>query len=243
MNVLGVIPARFGSSRFPGKPLIDLKGKSMIQRVFEGASKSKIIQNLVVATDDKRILDHVIGFGGVAKMTNENHPSGTDRCGEVAGSHDEADVIINIQGDEPLINPEQIDQLLKAFENPKVQIATLGIKSSDLKEYNNPNRIKLVLNKNNEALYFSRSPIPSMKNASAELKRNFEFTRHIGLYAYRKSTLIELCQLDKTTIEAQESLEQLRWMYHGYPIHVVHTTIETPNIDAPTDVDAVLMHL
>ncbi len=241
MKIVGIIPARFDSSRFPGKPLINLKGKTMIQRVFEGASKSKFLSELIVATDDQRIYDEVESFGGKVMMTNKNHSTGTDRCGEIAKSID-ADVFINIQGDEPLIDYRQIDQLASSFDNVEVKIATLGI-LSNLDEANNPNRIKMVLDYKNNALYFSRSAIPNVVNAKEKTINSFEFYRHIGVYAYRKNTLLEITQLEKTNLEKIESLEQLRWLYHGYKIHVVKTTIETPNIDVPEDVEVVLRQL
>ena len=241
MKVVGIIPARYESSRFPGKPLIDLKGKTMIQRVYEGAKKSKVLSEVIVATDDQRIFDEVISFGGNVMMTSADHTTGTDRCGEIARMI-EADVIINIQGDEPLIDFRQIDQLANAFTDTEVNIATLGIKSN-LEEANNPNRIKLVKNKKDDALYFSRSAIPNTKNASEEMINSFDFFRHIGVYAYRKDTLLELIDLDKTELEQIESLEQLRWLFHGYSIRIVETTIETPNIDVPEDVEAVMHQL
>lgn len=241
MKVVGIIPARYESSRFPGKPLIDLKGKTMIQRVYEGAKKSKVLSEVIVATDDQRIFDEVTSFGGKVMMTSADHTTGTDRCGEIARKI-ESDVIINIQGDEPLIDFRQIDQLANAFNDTEVNIATLGIKSN-LEEANNPNRIKLVKNKKDDALYFSRSAIPNTKNASEKVTNSFHFLRHIGVYAYRKNTLLELIDLDKTELEQIESLEQLRWLFHGYSIRIVETTIETPNIDVPEDVEAVMHQL
>jgi len=241
MKIVGIIPARYQSSRFPGKPLIDLKGKTMIQRVYEGAKKSTVLNEVIVATDDQRIFDEVLSFGGKVMMTNKNHTTGTDRCGEVAQKID-ADVFINIQGDEPLIDYRQIDQLAKVFTNNEVKIATLGI-VSNLEEAKNPNRIKMVLDKQNNALYFSRSAIPNTVNAKEKQINTFDFYRHIGVYAYRKNTLLEIIQLEKTALEQIESLEQLRWLYHGYKIQVVQTTIETPNIDVPEDVEAVMRQL
>ena len=241
MKIVGIIPARYESSRFPGKPLIDLKGKTMIQRVYEGAKKSTALSEVIVATDDQRIFDEVLSFGGKVMMTNQNHTTGTDRCGEIAQKI-EADVIINIQGDEPLIDFRQIDQLAKVFTNNEVKIATLGI-ISNLDEAKNPNRIKMVLDKQNNALYFSRSAIPNTANAKENQVNSFDFYRHIGVYAYRKNTLLEIIQLEKTALEQIESLEQLRWLYHGYKIQVVQTSIETPNIDVPEDVEAVMRQL
>lgn len=240
MKVLGVIPARYASSRFPGKPLVDLKGKTMIQRVYEGALKSERITKVVVATDDQRIYNEVVNFGGVAIMTDECHPSGTDRCAQVAERYSEMDIIINIQGDEPLVDYRQLDLLIDSFTNPDTQISTLGNHSITLEDINNPNRIKIVVNADNQAMYFSRSPIPNYKNCSGEPLQNYPYLRHIGLYAYRSSVLKQLTSLEPTQLEKIESLEQLRWLYYGFPIQIVVTDIETPNIDVPEDVEKVL---
>lgn len=239
MRIIGVIPARFESSRFPGKPLIDLKGKSMIQRVYEGASKASGLEKVIVATDDQRIYDHVKGFGGDVVMTNSSHQTGTDRCGEVALDID-ADVIINIQGDEPLVDYRQLDQLCEIFNDTTVDIATLGIRiPKDSEELSDPNRIKIVVDKNMNALYFSRSAIPFVRGHDV----TYPFLRHIGLYAYRKSLLMDLIKMAPTDLEKVESLEQLRWLYNGHSIRVVETDIETPNIDTPEDVKRVLDRL
>lgn len=236
MKFYGVIPSRYQSSRFPGKPLIDLKGKSMIQRVYERASDCSILNDVVVATDDERIFDHVKNFGGNVIMTSQEHPSGTDRCHEATQFANKEDVIINIQGDEPLIDPLQIHQIGQLFQNKQVNIGSLCKPFNDFSEVENPNRIKVVLNHINEAIYFSRSVIPHhSKNNEAQ-----EFYRHIGIYAYRKKTLAEITKLPITKLEKKESLEQLRWLYHGYKIQMGITDISTPNIDTPEDVDAVL---
>lgn len=241
MRILGIIPARYGSSRFPGKPLIDLKGKTMIQRVVEGASKAALLTDLIVATDDQRIVDEVVRFGGKVVMTDSNHPTGTDRCAEVLRNlPDSYDVVINIQGDEPLVDARQLDQLLQAFSNPDVQIATLASRKIEMEDILNPNRIKLVVDKHHNALYFSRSPIPNFANAKGEPLEIYPFLRHIGLYAYRSEVLLQLSKLEETQLEKIESLEQLRWLYNGYSIRVVETEIETPNIDTPEDVEKVL---
>ena len=240
MKIIGIIPARYASSRFPGKPLIDLKGKSMIQRVYEGAIKSSLLEKVIVATDDQRIFDAVIAFGGNVVMTSENHTTGTDRCGEVAQLYPEVDVVINIQGDEPLVDYRQLDQLCEAFIDQNVEIATLGINSVSENDKINPNRIKIVLDEDRNALYFSRSPIPNTANGNKETISQFDFYRHIGLYAYRTKTLAKLTQLKPTQLEQIESLEQLRWLYYGYKIKVVSTSIETPNIDVPADLEKVL---
>lgn len=243
LKILGIIPARYNSSRFPGKPLIDLKGKTMIQRVYEGALKSELLTDVIVATDDERIVQEVQRFGGKVMLTNEAHPSGTDRCGEVAQHFGDADVVINIQGDEPLVDFRQLNTLAAAFEDPEVQIATLGIRDISMDDILNPNRIKVVVNHQSEALYFSRSAIPNFVNAKGDPLENYPFLRHIGLYAYRAKTLEQLIALKPTPLEQVESLEQLRWLYHGYKIKVVLTEIETPNIDVPEDVEKVLRYL
>jgi 3-deoxy-manno-octulosonate cytidylyltransferase (CMP-KDO synthetase) len=243
LKVLGIIPARYESSRFPGKPLIELKGKTMIQRVYEGAKKSSLLSDVIVATDDLRILREVERFGGKAVMTQNFHPSGTDRCGEVASAYSDIDVVINIQGDEPLVDYRQLDVLVEAFNESKTQIATLGIKAATLEEISNPNRIKIVVNHLNEALYFSRSVVPNYSHAKGDPLEWYPFYRHIGLYAYRLETLKKLVALPPTPLEKVESLEQLRWLYHGYSIQVVETDIETPNIDIPEDLEKVLQFL
>ena len=243
MKVLGIIPARYSSSRFPGKPLIDLKGKTMIQRVYEGAIKSKLINLLVVATDDSRIQDEVLKFGGNVEMTSEKHNSGTDRCAEVAKKYPEYDLIVNIQGDEPLVDFRQLDQLIQVFEKESIQIATLATKKITREELENPNRIKIVIDKNNSALYFSRSVIPNQLNYKDDGLSSYPFLRHIGLYAYRRDTLFLIAKLPVSLLEKIESLEQLRWLYNGFSIHVSETTIETPNIDTIEDVEIVLRSL
>lgn len=243
MKVLGIIPARFDSSRFPGKPLIDLKGKTMIRRVYEGAKKSDLLFDVIVATDDERIVNEIRSFGGNVILTNSTHPSGTDRCGEVASRFSDVDVVINIQGDEPLVDFRQLDSLISIFEDPSISIATLGIKDVTLEDINNTNRIKIVVDHKNNALYFSRSPIPNYANSTGNALEQYPFYRHIGLYAYRAETLQELIKLQPTKLESIESLEQLRWLYYGYKIHIVETDIETPNIDVPEDVKKVLQFL
>lgn len=244
MRILGVIPARYGSSRFPGKPLIDLKGKTMIQRVYEGAGKSQLLTKLVVATDDQRIYDEVKRFGGEVVMTSADHQTGTDRCAEALAQLDGVfDVVINIQGDEPLVDPRQLDSLLSAFNDPAVEIGTLASRTITEEELVNPNRIKLVVNHEHKALYFSRSAIPNFANAKNAPLDAYPYLRHIGLYAYRAEILKQISGLESTALERVESLEQLRWLFHGYSIKVVETGIETPNIDVPEDVEKVLAFL
>jgi 3-deoxy-manno-octulosonate cytidylyltransferase (CMP-KDO synthetase) len=244
MRILGVIPARYNSSRFPGKPLLDLKGKTMIQRVYEGAVKSTMLSKVVVATDDQRIYDEVIRFGGSVVLTSDKHPTGTDRCAEVLAKMEEPyDVVINIQGDEPLVDARQLDALLQVFSRTEVQIATIASPKIALEDILNTNRIKVVVDKSQKALYFSRSAVPNFANSKGEPLDNYPYLRHIGLYAYRSAILKEISALEETALEKIESLEQLRWLYHGYAIHVVPTSIETPNIDSPEDVPTVLAQI
>ena len=236
MKALGIIPARFSSTRFPGKPLIDLKGKTMIQRVYERVVGAKLFSTVVVATDDQRIYDHVIEFGGNVMMTSSTHETGTDRCGEVIETYSDYDIVVNVQGDEPLVDPIQLAQLLEAFEDADVTIATLGTTNCSKEEQLDPNRIKLVTTIHQDAMYFSRASIPFERNPIPELP----IIRHIGLYAFKRTTLEQLVKLPLSPLEQMESLEQLRWLYNGYSIRVVMTNIETPNIDVPEDVETVI---
>ena len=215
----------------------------MIQRVYEGASRSSKLDKVIVATDDQRIADEVLRFGGLVQLTDPEHPSGTDRCGEVAAANPGYDVVLNIQGDEPLVDARQIDGLLEAFQDKDVQIATLGIGDILFADVNDTNRIKIVLNAQQEAMYFSRSPIPGYSNYNGNPMVAYPYVRHIGLYAYRADVLQQLIRLEPTKLERIESLEQLRWLYHGYKIRVVETDIETPNIDVPADVEFVMAML
>ena len=232
MKVIGVIPSRYESSRFPGKPLIDLDGKSMIQRVYEGVSQSSKIDKLVVATDDQRIANEVKSFGGNVMMTSSEHVSGTERCIEIAENIEDFDILINIQGDEPMVDVTQIEQLIESFNDRSVQIATLASKNVSSDELKNLNRIKLVVDSSEQAIYFSRSVIPN----DSKLGKQFSYLKHIGVYAFTKMALLRISVMEPCEIEKAESLEQLRWMFHGEKIKVVNTTIETPNIDVPEDV-------
>ena len=240
MKVLGIIPARYGSSRFPGKPLLELKGKSMIQWVYEGASKATLLDELIVATDDQRIYEEVLRFGGKVILTSAAHQSGTERCAEVLSHFPAYELVINIQGDEPLVAAEQLDQLLGAFLDKTVQIATLvhpDVTPSDLL---NVNRIKVLADHQQNAIYFYRSAVPNMHYAKVH---HFPWLRHIGLYAYTSAVLKQIASLAPCALEQAESLEQLRWLYYGYKIRLVQTHIETPNIDVPEDVEKVLPFL
>lgn len=234
MRTLAVIPARYGSTRFPGKPLVEIGGISMIRRVYEQAEKANIFADIIVATDDARIYDHVIQFGGHAMMTEPQHQSGTDRIGEVVNSISVSfDTVFNIQGDEPFIQPEQLQLLYGAFAQPHIQIATLVKKITNDSEIQNPNCVKVTFDHFGRALYFSRSAIPYARNTTAH------YFRHIGLYAYRTETLQQLVRLKPTALEQAESLEQLRWLENGYAIHVLETQLETIGIDTPEDLKRV----
>jgi len=241
MKVLGIIPSRYESSRFPGKPLIDIKGKTMIQRVYEQAKQSTLINDLIVATDDQRIFEQVKTFRGKVIMTSNKHTSGTERCGEVIETYKGYDIIINIQGDEPLVKPEQLDNLLNTFKNSDVEIATLIKKITNIDDVVNPNRIKVVLDHKQNGIYFSRSPIPFVaKHPQNNWLNQTIFWKHIGIYAWRTDVLAQLLKLPKTNLEITESLEQLRWLFYGYNIKTVETKFETPNIDTPEDLKKVL---
>jgi 3-deoxy-manno-octulosonate cytidylyltransferase (CMP-KDO synthetase) len=236
MKTLGIIPARYASTRFPGKPLIDIAGKSMIERVYEQAKKCVQLSEVVVATDDVRIYDHVIGFHGMPVMTSPDHQSGTDRCAEVAEKHPEYDVIINIQGDEPYIDPQQISKLISCFNDPGTQIATLIKKLSTNEELHNANSPKVIINKNSEAIYFSRSPLPHIRGQEPQnWLQHFTYFKHIGIYGYRADILQQITKLPVSPLEKAESLEQLRWVENGYKIKVAETEIETIAIDTPED--------
>jgi len=236
MKTLGIIPARYASTRFPGKPLVDIAGKSMIQRVYEQAKKCPLLTEVFVATDDTRIYDHVTGFGGAAIMTSADHQSGTDRCAEVAREHPQYNVIINIQGDEPFIDPEQISKLAFCFNDAGTQIATLVKKVQNEQELFNPNSPKVVINKLSEAVYFSRSPLPHIRGQETENWLNyFTYFKHIGIYGYRADILQRITKLPVSSLEKAESLEQLRWIENGYRIKVAETELETFAVDTPED--------
>lgn len=240
MKFIGIIPARYASSRFPGKPLVIIEGKSMIQRVYEQAKKSQKLISVVVATDDKRIYDHVISFGGEALMTANSHPSGTDRCLEAAKKIDQKiydrDVVVNIQGDEPFINPLQIDLLISCFDNPDAEIATLIKEIRQKEELFDPNKPKVITNTKGEAIYFSRSPLPFIRGVENDDWINqYRYYKHIGIYAYRMSILEQITSLSPSSLELAESLEQLRWIENGYKIKTEITELESVSIDTPDD--------
>lgn len=236
MKCIGIIPARFQSTRFPGKPLALIAGQSMIQRVYAQVSGCKLLDEVVVATDDDRIMQEVERFGGQAVLTRTDHLSGTDRVAEAALAFAEAEVVVNIQGDEPFIDPEQIDQLVQLFNRPQVEIGTLARPLSESDELFNPNVVKVVFGDQGNALYFSRSTIPHLrgKEPAQWIEATAHF-QHLGLYAYRANVLQELTQLPPGRLEQMESLEQLRWLEAGYQIFVARTPNRTIGIDTPED--------
>jgi 3-deoxy-manno-octulosonate cytidylyltransferase (CMP-KDO synthetase) len=236
LKAIGIIPARYASTRFPGKPLVDIAGKSMIQRVYEQASKAKSLSKVVVATDDVRIADEVKRFGGEFVFTSPEHQSGTDRCAEVIEQLPGYDIVINIQGDEPFIEPAQIELLASCFTEEKVQLATL-IKSINSQEsVYNPNSPKVVIDINGRAMYFSRSPIPFIRNGEPGVwAEKHQFYKHIGIYGYRTESLKAITKLPPSSLEIAESLEQLRWIENGFYIQTKITDLETVAIDTPED--------
>lgn len=230
LSFIIVIPARFASTRFPGKPLADIAGKSMIQRVYEQAQKSGVAERIVVATDDERIFSHVKSFSGEAVMTSKEHKSGTDRCYEALNkSGENFDVVINLQGDEPFIQPEQLQKLVSCFTDKNCNIATLAKKIQANTELENYNIVKVAMDENAYAINFSRNP-------KSFYKKNNLF-RHIGLYAFRADTLKEITSLSSSPREVAESLEQLRWLENGYKIKVAETELESIAIDTPEDLE------
>ncbi|OON69254.1 3-deoxy-manno-octulosonate cytidylyltransferase [Hymenobacter sp. CRA2] len=244
MYSIAIIPARYSSTRLPGKPLIDLGGKTMIQRVVEQAQQASL-DRVVVATDDERILHHVLDFGAEAVLTHPNHPSGTDRVWDAYHQLGQtADCVVNIQGDEPFIQAGQIDALLALFADEATQIGTLVKPVLSQEELLSPHLPKVVLDAQGRALYFSRHPIPYLRQyPSIDWLQHHRFLRHIGLYAYRPAVLQQLTQLAPAPLEIGESLEQLRWLTHGFSIHTAETSVETIGIDTPEDVKRALAYL
>lgn len=235
MKFIAIIPARYASTRFPGKPLAQLGSKTVIQRVYEQALT--VLDEAYVATDDERIANAVTQFGGKAVMTSANHKSGTDRIQEAALKlRTDADVIINIQGDEPFIHPSQLSTIKHLFDDPQTQIATLGKAFESIEAAENPNSPKIVCDINGYAMYFSRSIIPFVRGKErSEWLQQFPFMKHLGIYAYRRGVLNEITSLPQSSLELAESLEQLRWLQNGYRIKVGITNIETVGIDTPED--------
>lgn len=254
--IIGIIPARYASTRFPGKPLIDIQGKSMIQRVYEQASQAKCLSDVIVATDDERILEHVQSFGGKAVMTHPDHPSGTDRCWEAyqftvhglqfkssnstVNFKPENHYVINIQGDEPFVAPEQIDELGAVLDG-SVELASQMIPVSDYEVLFDVGEAKVIINQYFEAIYFSRQVLPFLKGVNPkEWHKHHTYYRQVGMYAYRSDILEKITQLPVSDLEKAESLEQLRWLQHGHKIKMGLTSYESHCIDTPEDVEKVL---
>ena len=244
MQILGIIPSRYSSTRFPGKPLAMIGGKTMIHRVYERASQA--FADVVVATDDQRIYNEVTSFGGRAVMTSEKHQSGTDRCAEAAMKYSQAtgkefSAVINIQGDEPFVDPQQLLQLAQLFNDPSVEIATLVKRAKTSDEVFSENTAKVIVNNLSQAVYFSRSPIPFYRGkAREEWVSNHLYYRHIGVYAYRTDILQKITLLPQSSLELAEKLEQNRWIENGYNIKVCVTDFEGLAVDTPEDLEKIL---
>ncbi|TDI72476.1 MAG: 3-deoxy-manno-octulosonate cytidylyltransferase [Bacteroidetes bacterium] len=236
MRILGIIPVRYHSSRFPGKALADVHGKTMVQRVYEQAKQTVGLDRVVVATDHTTILKHITEFGGKACMTSEDHPSGTDRCREALDLEpDEYDFVVNIQGDEPFIDPRQIEELCKNLL-PDIQIATQAKLIEQQENLIDPNCVKVIIDSQGNAIYFSRSPLPFQKNRSINhWLSSYQYYQHIGIYAYRTDILREITKLPVSPLEQAEGLEQLRWLENGYSIKVLTTHYQAHGIDTPED--------
>jgi 3-deoxy-manno-octulosonate cytidylyltransferase (CMP-KDO synthetase) len=241
MKVVGIIPARYASSRFPGKPLVAINGKSMIERVYSQAAQAKGLNAIVVATDDERIEQEVRRFGGNVVLTDVHHQSGTDRCHEAIQKFDpQADMVINIQGDEPFIHPQQIELVISCFTNATTQIATLVKKIITTDELFNSNTPKVIVNTNKEAIYFSRQTLPFLRGIEPkEWLQHHTFYKHIGIYAYRTQVLNEVTKLEVSSLEKAESLEQLRWLQNDFKIKVEFTDFESIAIDTPSDLEKI----
>jgi len=240
MRILGIIPARYASTRFPGKPLVMIDGKTMIRRVYEQAMKCALLSNVVIATDNEAIYNHVGLFNGKALMTGSSHRSGTERCHEAVEilrkNGDVYDYVINIQGDEPFIDPEQIRQLADCFAYRETLLATLIKKITHHGEISDPNVVKVTIDKNGSALLFSRSPIPYTRGKEVESwLSGTTYYKHVGIYGYQSMVLDDLINLPETPLERAESLEQLRWLEHGFRIQTQLTEFESVSIDIPSD--------
>jgi 3-deoxy-manno-octulosonate cytidylyltransferase (CMP-KDO synthetase) len=235
LHVVAIVPARFASSRLPGKPLADIDGRPMIEHVYRRAQASSVVSQVIVATDDLRIATRVNDFGGKVRLTKATHQTGTDRLAEVAASLD-CDIVVNVQGDEPLIDPRSIDQVVAPFADSSVQMTTLYKRIVRPAELGDPNVVKVVVDRGGFALYFSRSPIPHVRDPRGGWPPLY---RHVGLYAYRRSALLVLASLEPTPLERAESLEQLRALEHGIRIKAVETTYDSIGVDTPEDLEQV----
>ncbi len=243
MEFIAIIPARYASTRFPGKPLININGKTMIHTVYVQAKK--VFSEVYIATDDKRICEEVQKFGGKAVMTKKKHKSGTDRCAEAIDKielleNKTYDIVINIQGDEPFIKTEQLNEIKSCFKLKRTQIATLVKPINNKDDIFNPHKPKVVISKKNEAIYFSRSPIPYLRgHKNTKWVSKHLFYKHIGLYGYRKDILKAITELPQSPLEIAESLEQLRWLENGYKIKIGFTEHESISIDTPRDLEKI----
>lgn len=241
MKVIGIIPARYASTRFPAKPLIDIAGQTMIQRVYQQAKHAGSLHEVIVATDDQRIYDHVKSFAGNVILTDSQHQSGTDRCAEVIQNISGFDIAINIQGDEPFIDPQQIDLLVSCFTDPAIEIATLVRKVESPEELFNENKPKVVLNNTGKAIYFSRQTIPFLRGIDQKDWLNHRpFYSHIGIYGYKTDVLLAISKLPLSELEKMEALEQLRWLDNGYSIQTAISNHSNDAIDTPEDLEAIL---
>ncbi|BCR05496.1 3-deoxy-manno-octulosonate cytidylyltransferase [Desulfuromonas versatilis] len=246
MRVTALIPARYASSRFPGKPLAEIAGKPMIQWVYERTSRSALVDRVIVATDDERIRQAVQAFGGEVQMTRSDHPTGTDRLAEVA-ARIETDIVVNVQGDEPLIDPRMIDMAVEPLTtDPSIPMGTLKTPIASVEEFLNPNVVKVVTDREGFALYFSRAPIPHPRDFADGLQEQFQelqACKHIGLYVYRRDFLLAYPGLPVTPLENLEKLEQLRALEHGHKIRVVETSLSSLGVDTPEDLEKVREYL
>ncbi len=235
MSVLAVIPARFASTRLPGKPLVPLGGKSMIERVWERARQATSLSGVLVATEDERIRSAVEAFGGQAVMTRSDHRTGTERIAEVAAARKDVDIFVNVQGDEPLIEPAAIDEAVAAIQDDsEVNISTLAVPIANPADIMDPNVVKVVLDFDGNALYFSRAPIPWVRDRTGPV--HARYLKHLGLYAFRRAALLEFATFPQGDLERIEQLEQLRWLENGYPIRVAETEHDSVSVDVPEDV-------
>ncbi|MBK7946647.1 MAG: 3-deoxy-manno-octulosonate cytidylyltransferase [Flavobacteriales bacterium] len=240
MRILGIIPARFASTRLPGKPLVDIGGVSMVMRVVRQARMSNAIAEVIVATDDQRVMDHVIARGGKCVMTSADHPSGTDRCFEalMLAGRDGFDAVVNIQGDEPFIVPGQIDELCAALQQARSGIATLAQVVTDDRDLDDPGEALIATDVNMDALYFSRAAIPFLRDSAAGPRHErFRYLKHVGLYGYRNEVLEQLVKLAPSSLEQAESLEQLRWLENGFKVRIGLTEHPSFCVDTPADLE------
>lgn len=238
MNTLAVIPARYASTRFPGKPLIPIGGKTMIERVWERVRQATLVSKVIVATDDERIASAVRSFGGEAALTRADHRSGTERVAEVAAAHADAEILVNVQGDLPLIDPAAIDTAIEALrDDESVNLATLAVPISNPKEIMDPNVVKAVLDFDGNALYFSRAPIPWVRDRGGPV--HAKHLKHLGLYVFRRDALLEFATFPQGDLERIEQLEQLRWLENGNRIRVAEIEHESVEVDTPEDVKRV----